>query len=139
MDGGIIFILICAGVLIWLYLIPWEIAATRKHPQSLAILVLNILAGWTFIGWVACLVWAFIKTEAPVVSVGLTPKQVEEKLTLLGDLHSKGLITETELQIQRADVLRQATPASIKSHRGSGILDKWDRLVSIALHGGDGP
>ena len=26
-----------------------------------AIFVLNIFFGWTLIGWVACLVWAFLK------------------------------------------------------------------------------
>jgi hypothetical protein len=40
------------------YIIPGIIASTRKHKNSGAILALNLLLGWTFIGWVICLVWS---------------------------------------------------------------------------------
>lgn len=51
---GIIFFLIG----LWLYFIPFIVAANKEHPQTGAILVLNILLGWTFLGWVIALVWA---------------------------------------------------------------------------------
>lgn len=50
-----------------LYFVPWIVAASRKHNNSGAIAVLNIFLGWTFIGWVAALVWAMtdnVKKEA---------------------------------------------------------------------------
>ena len=46
-----------------LYWIPTAVAITRKHPQWVAILILNLFAGWTIIGWVAAIVWAFIVPE----------------------------------------------------------------------------
>ena len=47
-------------ILVALYFIPSIVASKRDHPQSLAIVALNLLLGWTFIGWVAALVWALM-------------------------------------------------------------------------------
>jgi RsiW-degrading membrane proteinase PrsW (M82 family) len=40
------------------YFLPSIIADVRHHSQSLAIFVLNILLGWTLLGWIAALFWA---------------------------------------------------------------------------------
>ena len=40
------------------YFIPFGVAATRSHHNSIPILVVNILTGWTIVGWIATLVWA---------------------------------------------------------------------------------
>lgn len=49
-----------------LYFLPSIIAFGRSKRDSGAILVLNLLLGWTAIGWVIALVWA-LKEDAPVV------------------------------------------------------------------------
>lgn len=41
-----------------LYFIPTVIAVIRDHHNKVAIAVLNTFLGWTFIGWVAALVWS---------------------------------------------------------------------------------
>jgi hypothetical protein len=41
-----------------LYLVPSIVATKRQHRNQTAIFLVNILLGWTFIGWVAALVWA---------------------------------------------------------------------------------
>ena len=41
-----------------LYLAPAIIADMRKREDALAITVVNVLLGWTIVGWVAALVWA---------------------------------------------------------------------------------
>jgi len=41
------------------YLLPSGIAIGRGHKNAGSIFVLNLLTGWTFIGWVAALVWSF--------------------------------------------------------------------------------
>jgi hypothetical protein len=48
------------GVLLFLslYFIPTGCAVFRRHPNEGAIFLLNLLAGWTFIGWVVAIVWA---------------------------------------------------------------------------------
>jgi alpha/beta superfamily hydrolase len=40
------------------YFIPSIVAYAREHHNRLAILVLNTFLGWSFLGWVAALVWA---------------------------------------------------------------------------------
>jgi Superinfection immunity protein len=51
--------LACGGIVVLLfYFLPAFIAWMRGHQNTFAIVVLNILAGWTFVGWVAALVWA---------------------------------------------------------------------------------
>lgn len=46
-----------------LYFIPIITAILNDHKQCMAIAVLNIFLGWTFIGWVFALVWALIKSK----------------------------------------------------------------------------
>lgn len=41
-----------------IYFTPAFIALCRDHHQTLAISLLNLFLGWTFVGWVAALVWA---------------------------------------------------------------------------------
>jgi len=52
-------LLILLTILTLGYTLPWLVAHWREHKNTAAIAVLNILTGWTFIGWVAALVWAF--------------------------------------------------------------------------------
>ncbi len=40
------------------YILPALIAAGRHHHNWVAILVLNILLGWTLLGWIIALVWS---------------------------------------------------------------------------------
>lgn len=45
------------------YFLPAIVAHRREHTRREAILVLNLVAGWTFFGWVAALVWAFTEEK----------------------------------------------------------------------------
>lgn len=45
-------------IILSLYFLPAFIAWYRKHPNVTAITALNLVAGWTFVGWVVALVWA---------------------------------------------------------------------------------
>jgi T4 superinfection immunity protein len=56
---GAVLILI---VVIFIYFFPAMVAGMRDHSQGLAIFVLNLLTGWTALGWVAALVWACTNT-----------------------------------------------------------------------------
>jgi Superinfection immunity protein len=42
-----------------MYFVPAFIAFVRKHRNTGPICILNLLLGWTFLGWVAALVWSF--------------------------------------------------------------------------------
>ncbi len=56
MDG---FFLIAWMALV--YMVPTIIAAVNGHKNVSAIAALNILLGWTFIGWVGALIWTLKK------------------------------------------------------------------------------
>ena len=47
------------------YFLPSIIAAARSKRDLVSIFILNLLLGWTAIGWVVALVWA-AKTDVPV-------------------------------------------------------------------------
>ena len=53
MEGVAMFLII-----LLLYMAPSFVAGLRHHKNTNAITVLNLLTGWTLIGWVAALVWA---------------------------------------------------------------------------------
>jgi hypothetical protein len=50
-------------IAIAIYLIPWLVAAMNHRRNENAIFVLNVLLGWTVVGWVIALVWAFVRDE----------------------------------------------------------------------------
>ena len=50
--------LFIAGFMLLLYVLPSVIAEWKDRKNSGAIIALNLLLGWTFVGWVAALVWA---------------------------------------------------------------------------------
>lgn len=56
------------------YMLPSMVAAGRHHRSGTAIAVLNLLLGWTLLGWVAALVWAFVGT--PVTAPGKAEARV---------------------------------------------------------------
>jgi uncharacterized protein with PIN domain len=57
----VVLIVLCLGVII--YFLPSLIAQKEKKKDATAITVLNLLVGWTFIGWIIALVWALKKDD----------------------------------------------------------------------------
>lgn len=50
--------LLITTLVLFAYMLPTVVASSRHHRNASAIGVLNILLGWTGIGWIAALVWA---------------------------------------------------------------------------------
>jgi len=46
------------------YFAPAIVAADRRHPGKAGILTLNLLLGWTVLGWIAALIWALNRPRA---------------------------------------------------------------------------
>jgi hypothetical protein len=65
-----VFLVIVLALL--LYLFPALLAIMRHHNNSAAIVALNILLGWSFLGWVVALVWAFT-ANTPQGKLGQVP------------------------------------------------------------------
>lgn len=55
-DPLVFFIIVVLSAI--LHFLPSIIAFNRGHTRRIAILVLNILLGWTIIGWIILLIWS---------------------------------------------------------------------------------
>lgn len=53
--------IVAALIMISLYLAPSIIAYKNKKANYVAIIMLNVITGWTIIGWIGSLIWAFCK------------------------------------------------------------------------------
>lgn len=60
MDGFIFFV-----TAIGLYFVPTIIAWNKDHDNLIGIFFLNLLTGWSLIGWIAAFIWACIKPTSP--------------------------------------------------------------------------
>lgn len=60
MEGNIEMVtgLIIVASVIFIYFIPAIFAYRHAHPNTGAILAINLLAGWTLLGWIAAAIWA---------------------------------------------------------------------------------
>jgi uncharacterized membrane protein len=58
-EGSALAGFILIGVAALLYFTPALVARRRHSRNTLAIFVLNLFLGWTLLGWVIALVWAY--------------------------------------------------------------------------------
>ncbi len=80
MSGWIWAIAIVAGLILFafaaaLYLFPTLVAYGRKTNSRGLIATLNVLGGWTGLGWLAALVWAITdhKYQPPAIQYVVAP------------------------------------------------------------------
>ncbi len=50
--------LIAAAFVIGIYFLPSIVAAGREHNSGGAIFLLNLILGWTVLGWIIALIWS---------------------------------------------------------------------------------
>lgn len=60
---GVVIGVMGVSVLVVAYLLPSLVAIERKHPQTGPIVVINLLLGWTIVGWALCLAYAIWNVE----------------------------------------------------------------------------
>ncbi len=64
--------IIVLSTALYIYFVPSLLAKTRYHRSSTAIFLLNTFLGWTFLGWVAALIWAAMKSEHRPAQAGIS-------------------------------------------------------------------
>lgn len=57
------------SVLLALYLLPLVIALVRRHRHRGLICAVNLLLGWTVLGWLVSLIWSILPKRREPVSV----------------------------------------------------------------------
>lgn len=107
MEVVLFTILLCV-----VYFIPSIVGYNRSNFTQ--IFLLNLLLGWTVLGWIVALIWGAGTENSKSVSVS-TPNQipnnthingsVADELNKLLILKDKGLITEEEFMLQKAKLL----------------------------------
>jgi hypothetical protein len=76
----------------------------RRRPDFWIIFAINLLAGWSIIGWIVALVLAL---RSEVLMVGATaPPSVADELMKLQSLRATGVLTEAEFEQQKQQLLR---------------------------------
>jgi hypothetical protein len=95
--------------LIGFYFLPWIIAILRNHHNRQAIVVTNLLLGWTLIGWLACLIWSFTNrsSEKTIIENKLSSEDasIADELEKLLNLKNNGVISEEEFNNQKEKLL----------------------------------
>ncbi|MFT4177410.1 MAG: superinfection immunity protein [Luteolibacter sp.] len=113
----IVFLLILAFMAV--YMLPTWIAGFTKHPDTVGIAVVNAVFGWSGIGFLLCLIWAFRKpqtssqqivqhiTPPPISQPIPTPSKssLEDQLFVLESLKERKLISASEYDVRRRKLL----------------------------------
>ncbi|HEX3884592.1 MAG TPA: superinfection immunity protein [Stellaceae bacterium] len=53
-------IAVMLGAIALLYILPTILAFGRDHPRRQALALVNILFGWTLVGWIGVFLWALL-------------------------------------------------------------------------------
>ena len=53
------------GVIALLYILPTILAYGRDHAHRQALAIVNLLFGWTLIGWLGVFLWALLARPSP--------------------------------------------------------------------------
>ena len=63
--------------LVCLYFVPFMVAAARDHDSYIAILLVNALTGWTIVGWIGCMVWAWFSPARAISQPATHLRQIQ--------------------------------------------------------------
>ena len=94
--------LIFLAIILAFYFLPTIVAYNKEHQSWTALFFLNLFLGWTLVGWVIALVWAFVKP--PKVEV-LNTLSAGDELLKLAELKEKGILSEQEFNTRKRQIL----------------------------------
>jgi hypothetical protein len=61
---------------LFIYLLPAMIASIREVEHDGAIIAINVIFGWTVLGWIAALIWAVVEKPLAQPEPITTPEHV---------------------------------------------------------------
>ena len=101
------------------YFLPTICALMRGHMSTGAIFVLNLLLGWTLLGWIIALVWSLTgntKANFRYVATGNRPDGIGRWVDPMGDGHPLGP-RRSDLRVQVVEVTPEPPPAPQRPYR----------------------
>lgn len=86
-----------------IYFLPAIVGANHRNATS--IFLLNLFLGWSFIGWIAALIWATSKETPQKLVVRDKSPFVSDELQKLSSLKESGILTSEEFEKQKQKIL----------------------------------
>jgi len=135
---------IVLGALI--YFLPAIVAYIYRRERLLYIALLNLLAGWTVVGWIGALMWATVPDSHALEEIAPSPRHGTQRKLVIG---AAFVVLALAIQCVRVYLLDSPTdiaitlppkidPAtvSIRSYavRGDGGISKGDFTIRNANH-----
>ena len=122
MDDGFSAFLVLL-VILGVYFLPTIVACSRPCPYRAPVIIINILLGLTFIGWVVALIMAFLNppTHQPIVIQNVNGNKSSAK-------------ANTESQPKQSDTNEQAEKGLVLDDSISD-MDKLERLHQLKKEG----
>jgi hypothetical protein len=109
------------AIVVFLYILPSWFAWSRKHGSKGSIIAVNILLGWTAVGWIWALIWSLGSKGQTVVVVNTPPamasqtvpvavpvghKTVADRIGELKAMLDAGTINQNEFDMLKAEALK---------------------------------
>lgn len=108
MDTDSQWLLLIFCIVLIVYFIPVIIAKANSSNRMTGIFWLNLLTGWSVIGWITALIWAITSNrENRHVIVGTisTPSSVADELGKLKKLQEDGIISSDDFETHKNSLL----------------------------------
>lgn len=103
---GIILASMVFGIFyVYFYFLPYLVANKKNHTQKRAIYILNVLLGWTFLGWIISLIWACTEPKENNKIVQVVKNDNAEEIRKYKDLLDSGIITQEEFDSKKTQLL----------------------------------
>ena len=77
--------MIVLAIILGIYFAPFLVANRRAHHNQLAIFMLNLLLGWTLLGWIIAMVWACTQIRPQQRAAGPQPVATTSSQALRAD------------------------------------------------------
>jgi len=101
-----VLIIIAVIIGIAIHFIPTFIASAKSHPSTGAIFAVNLLLGWTLVGWLGALIWALSNPDRPQkVYIKNNNHDVADEIRKLGELKNDGILTTQEFETKKRELL----------------------------------
>jgi hypothetical protein len=126
-----------AFVLLFPYFLPTIIAILRRKANTGGIFVLNLLLGWTLIGWIGALVWSLSADAQPTIIVHNSTSSAPPPPPPPSSAHAytnvtvrKPVVSSGSVQQDKIDQLRQ-----LKQLLDEGVLteEEFNRQKAAIL------
>lgn len=90
-----------------LYFAPGLVAVLCGHPKAVGIIILNLVLGWTLIGWVMSFIWACRQPEADSADAAVAKRLLVVEIEDLVRMKQRGQLTEKEYAKRRKMLLER--------------------------------